>query len=105
MYITQDEFALLQQLDGASLTKTRWTWPTGGRTLVVDEIKGTLDGLILAEVELGGDEEFLPTPRHAVADVTSEDRYSGASLAHLTLDGATALLAEVVELVRRGGRP
>ncbi|HEX4126713.1 MAG TPA: hypothetical protein VHX67_03955 [Acidimicrobiales bacterium] len=71
----------------------------------MDEIKGTLEGLILAEVELAGDEEFLPAPHHAVADVTSEDRYSGGSLVHLTLDGTTALLAEVVELVQRGRRP
>ena len=104
MYLTEHEFELLGQLGGASLSKTRWQWPTGDHTLSVDQFKGSLDGLILAEVELGAHDALLPTLGLAIADVTAEDRFSGGRLAELSPDDAAALLASVAELVRLAGR-
>jgi CYTH domain-containing protein len=104
MYLSQSEFELLQQLEGASLSKTRWHWPTGAHTLAVDRFEGRLEGLILAEVELRDDEARLPALGLAVVDVTDEDQFSGGRLAHLSVEEAAALLASVNGLVRRGER-
>ena len=103
MYLSEHEFDLLGQLEGPSLRKTRWRWPIGGHTLSVDRFEGRLEGLILAEVELGEDEPLLPAHGLALADVTAEDRFSGGRLAHLTTEEAAALLASVVELARLAG--
>ena len=72
--------------------------------LSVDQFEGNLDGLVLAEVELREDAARLPALGLAVADVTSEDRFSGVRLAHLSVEEAALLLASVDELVRHGGR-
>jgi CYTH domain-containing protein len=104
MYLREHEFDLLGQLEGATLDKTRWQWPTGDHVLSVDQFEGNLDGLVLAEVELREDEARLPALGLAVADVTSEDRFSGVRLAHLSVEEAALLLASVDELVRHGGR-
>lgn len=100
MYLTEHEFELLGQLGGVPLSKTRWHWPTGGHSLSVDQFEGSLNGLILAEVELRAHDALLPAMGLAVADVTAEDRFSGGGLAQLSLDDAAALLAFVAELVR-----
>lgn len=104
MYLSEHEFDLLRQLEGATLHKTRWHWLIGAHTLSVDRFEGNLEGLILAEVELRDDDALLPAPGLAIADVTDEDRFSGGRLAQLSLDEAAALLASVDELVRRGRR-
>jgi CYTH domain-containing protein len=104
MYLSEHEFELLGQLGGVALHKTRWQWPTGDHTLSVDQFKGSLEGMVLAEVELRDDEALLPALGLAVVDVTSEDRFSGGRLAHLNVEEARSLLDSVAELVRLGGR-
>jgi len=104
MYLSKHEFELLEQLGGASLHKSRWHWPTGDHLLSVDVFEGSLDGLILAEVELGEDDPLLPALGLAMVDVTGEDRFSGGRLAQLSTEEAADLLSGVAELVRLGGR-
>jgi CYTH domain-containing protein len=104
MYLSEHEFELLDQLGGVTLHKTRWHWPAGDHVFSVDRFEGSLDGLILAEVELRQDESLLPAPDRAVLDVTTEDRFSGGHLAQLSTDAATALMTSVAELVRLEGR-
>lgn len=104
MYLSEHEFELLGQLEGASLRKTRWHWSTGDHTLSVDQFEGSLEGLVLGEVELRDDEALLPALGLCIADVTDEDRFSGGRLAHLSGEAARLLLASVDELVRHGGR-
>lgn len=101
LYLTLEEFELLAQLEAAPLHKVRHWWPVGGRELGVDEFRGSLEGLVLAEVELRADEALLPAPPLAVADVTQDDRFSGGRLARLSPEGAAALLADVAALVRQ----
>ena len=103
MYLSEHEFDLLGQLAGASLHKTRWHWPTSDHLLSVDVFRGGLDGLILAEVELGEHDPLLPALGLSVADVTGEDRFSGGSLAQLSVAEAAALMHAVEHLVRPGG--
>lgn len=105
MYLTEHEWDLLAQLGGATLHKTRWHWASGDRLFAVDQFRGRLEGLVLAEIELSEDEALLPALGLAVADVTHEDRFSGGHLAALSADEAVALLASAAELVQQGGHP
>jgi hypothetical protein len=104
MYLTKDEFDLLDQLEGASLHKTRWKWSSGDDVLSVDEFAGHLRGLVLAEIELTDDESRHAAPPLALADVTGEDRFSGGRLAHLSVGEAGKLQESISEIAREGGK-
>jgi CYTH domain-containing protein len=93
IYLSEEEYAVLADLDASELVKTRWRWTAGGRTLTVDIFHGCLEGLVLAEVELGVDEDRLAMPEGAVADVTDDNRYAGGALAALDARRAADLLA------------
>jgi CYTH domain-containing protein len=101
MYLSQREFEFLRTLGGTSLRKTRWQWSPGRRTLSVDQFHGSIEGLVLVEVELTLDEPYLDDPPYAVNDVTDEDRFSGGRLAGLSAAEAEALLADAAELAHR----
>jgi CYTH domain-containing protein len=98
MYLTKSEFELLGRLEGAELCKTRWRRDVDGVNLSVDQFRGSLDGLVLGELELAPDEARHPLPPFAVADVTEDDRFSGGRLAWLDDSEAAELLAIVSEM-------
>ncbi len=102
LYLTEEEYALLSRLEAAPLHKVRHAWPAGGREYSVDAFTGDLEGLVLAEIELGPDEPLLPPPPLTAADVTHDDRFSGGRLAALPPEDAVVLLADVAALLRRG---
>jgi len=91
LYLSQAEYDLLRGLPdlpdlpdlpgrpAAELTKTRLSFPP----YVVDVFGPPRHGLVLAEVELGTDAELAacPPPPGAVAEVTSDDRFTGGRLA------------------------
>ena len=63
--------------------KTRYRMDVGARTAEIDVFHGSLDGLVLVEVEfssMGELEEFEP-PEWFGDEVTEDDRYANASLA------------------------
>lgn len=97
IYLREHEYELLGGLEAATLNKTRWHWRWADRVLSVDEFHGRLTGLVLAEIELGADDDLLKPPEGAVADVTHDDRFSGGSLAWLDERGVKQLLAEAAE--------
>ena len=97
IYLREHEYELLGGLEVATLNKTRWHWRWADRVLSVDEFHGRLTGLVLAEIELGADDDLLKPPEGAVADVTHDDRFSGGSLAWLDERGVKQLLAEAAE--------
>ncbi len=107
IYLTEGEFVLLGQLEGAMVSKTRWRWHVGDRVLSVDQFSGHLAGLVLAEVELGPEESAPPPPLLARADVTEDDRFSGGRLANLGPAGARDLLQVVAAMSgeAQGGAP
>ena len=76
-----EEYEAVRALPAAELRKTRWRVTWEGHQRAVDEFHGPLGGLVLAEVELGLDDPFLPSPPFARLDVTHDDRYSGGALA------------------------
>jgi len=84
LYLSQSEFELLGQIEGATLSKTRWQWSVGDTVMSVDQFGDHLEGLVLAEMELPLNGASLPAPPLAVADVTEDDRFSGGRLASLT---------------------
>lgn len=81
MYLSADEHARLCELPGRDLAKTRTVVPTPSHTFVVDEYRGRLQGLRLAEVEVGDASEPEALPAWLADEVTSDDRYSGGYLA------------------------
>jgi len=96
MYLSQSEFELLGQVEGATLSKTRWHWSPGHRRFSVDQFDERLAGLVVAETERPVDGVGPTRPPLAVADVTEDDRFSGGCLASLTLSEAEDLLKVVV---------
>ena len=101
IYLSEQEYLALINLDARSLSKTRWHWDFSGRSMAADDFHGPLAGLVLAEVELGLDDERLPMPPGAIADVTDDDRFSGGALASLGERGAE----DFMRIVARMGTP
>jgi CYTH domain-containing protein len=98
MYLSEPEFELLGHLEGAELCKTRWRWNVDDVLLSVDEFRGSLEGLVLAELELASDDVRHPLPPCAIADVSDDDRFSGGRLAWLDDSEAAELLATVSKM-------
>lgn len=71
--------ALLQTTD-LKVEKTRHLVNIGSHTFEVDEFEGANAGLIVAEVELSSVNEEHPIPDWLGREVTSENKYSNASL-------------------------
>jgi CYTH domain-containing protein len=78
-YLSPAEYDLLATLPAAGLAKTRLFFPP----YAVDVFGPPRQGLVLAEVELGSDAELAacPAPAGSVAEVTSDDRFTGGRLA------------------------
>lgn len=91
IYLTEAEYERLRAMPAAELRKDRRHFRWADHVLAVDVFLGRHEGLVLAEVELGVDDPFLPPPPSAVADVTHDDRFSGGSLAAAS-DGELALI-------------
>jgi CYTH domain-containing protein len=84
LYLTEREFQIFDQLPGDALSKTRWRWAVGGRVFSVDQYRGQLDGLVLAEIETSGALPVSPPPSCVLAEVTQDERYTGGRLASMT---------------------
>lgn len=98
MYLSQSEFQLLGQVEGAVLSKTRWHWSVGDWVYSVDQFGERLRGLVLAESELPVEGVGPTTPPLAVAEVTEDDRFSGGRLACLSRPGAEEFLKTVATI-------
>lgn len=96
LYLSADEHAALAALPADVITKTRWAATWAGTELAIDEFHGQLSGLVLAETELGPDDQLLGLPDFAVRDVTHDDRFSGGALATMGAAEIGTLLAPAV---------
>ena len=84
IYLQPEEFALLADLPGLRLSKTRHHLRAPpGVALSIDRFHGALEGLILAEAEFDDVERLkaFPMPDFALCEVTDDPRYGGACLA------------------------
>ena len=61
--------------------KTRWIVPAGVRKFEVDEFHGENEGLVMAEIELGSEDETFERPSWLGEEVTGDKRYYNAYLA------------------------
>jgi hypothetical protein len=83
LYLQPEEFAMLVDLPGRRLTKTRHHLRAPpGVAMSVDRFHGALEGLILAEAEFENAESLkaFPTPDFALREVTDDPRYGGGHL-------------------------
>ncbi|MCX6318267.1 MAG: CYTH domain-containing protein [Bacteroidetes bacterium] len=71
---------LLDQFSLSELEKTRCHISMGQHTWEVDVFAGDNAGLIVAEIELTGEEETFPIPEWIADEVTGEDRYYNSNL-------------------------
>ena len=79
--ITLDEAEHLMQLcEPGIIDKTRWLVKSGTHTFEVDEFFGENEGLVMAEVELGAEDESYEKPDFIGQEVTGDRRYYNSHL-------------------------
>ncbi len=80
LYLDETEWARLAGLPGKALEKQRVRVSLAGVVVAVDEFRGDLSGLVLAEIEGGG--TVVPPANWPVrSEVTGDERYTGVALA------------------------
>ena len=98
IYLDEAEYEVLSVFEANELRKNRYPFEHGGRLYSVDVFLGDLRGLILAETDFDTDAEMdaFPAPPFALADVSREPLFTGASLVGLTAEDLRAALKGVV---------
>ena len=76
----KDAKELLELRDGALIDKTRYLVKVGDHVFEVDVFSGDNDGLVMAEVELGSEDEAFEKPQWLGEEVTGDRRYYNSSL-------------------------
>ncbi|HET8846500.1 MAG TPA: hypothetical protein VFN35_33865 [Ktedonobacteraceae bacterium] len=96
-YLSEAEYIfLISTLPAQILEKRRYRFYEGTIPMAIDQFQGPLEGLVIAEVDFGpdGDPSSLPMPSFAVAEVTDDERFTGARLAVTTRAQLQTLLDE-----------
>jgi CYTH domain-containing protein len=96
-YISESEYVLLAStLPSHRLEKRRLFLKVGNIPMLIDQFQGQLEGLVIAEVDFGpnGDPSSLTMPSFALAEVTDDERFTGARLALTTSSQLKKLLDE-----------
>ncbi|MBR4730979.1 MAG: CYTH domain-containing protein [Prevotella sp.] len=79
--ITLDEAEQLMKLcEPGIIDKTRYLVKSGKHTFEVDEFFGENEGLVIAEVELGAEDESYEKPDFIGQEVTGDSRYYNSHL-------------------------
>ncbi len=79
--ITKDEaLSLMRLCEPGIVDKTRWLVPVGQHTYEVDEFHGDNEGLVVAEVELGSEDEAYERAPFLGEEVTGDRKYYNSSL-------------------------
>ena len=76
----EDALQLMLLCEPGIIDKTRWLVKAGDHTFEVDEFFGDNEGLVIAEVELGSEEETFERPSWLGKEVTGDRRYYNSSL-------------------------
>lgn len=71
---------LLKLCDGGVIDKSRFLVPVGSHTFEVDEFYGANQGLTVAEVELGSEDEAFEKPSWLGSEVTGDKKYYNSHL-------------------------
>jgi CYTH domain-containing protein len=78
-----DAMDLLRICGDRVLDKTRYDVEYAGRDWEVDIFHGANDGLVVAELELAGEDDVFRLPDWVTAEVTSDPRYSNSYLVQI----------------------
>lgn len=79
--ISKDEaLSLLHLCEPGIIDKIRWLVPLGGHTYEVDEFFGDNAGLVVAEIELGHEDEAYERAPFLGKEVTGDRKYYNSSL-------------------------
>lgn len=79
--ITKEEaLSLMRLCEPGIVDKVRWLVPIGRHTYEVDEFFGDNEGLVVAEVELGDENEPYERAPFITEEVTGDRRYYNSSL-------------------------
>ena len=79
--ITKDEaLSLMTLCEPGIIDKVRWLVPMGAHTYEVDEFLGDNAGLVVAEVELGSEDEAYERAPFLGQEVTGDRKYYNSSL-------------------------
>jgi CYTH domain-containing protein len=96
-YISEAEYVFLAStLPSHLLEKKRLRFHGETIPMAIDQFQGTLQGLVIAEIDFGpdGDPSSFPMPSFALAEVTDDERFTGARLALTTHQQIKTLLDE-----------
>lgn len=96
-YLSETEYVFLAStLPSHGLEKRRFRFYGETIPIAIDQFQGPLEGLVIAEVDFGsnGDPSSLAMPSFALAEVTDDERFTGAHLALTTHAQVKALLEE-----------
>ena len=77
---TADAEDLLNLAAGSVIEKTRYSIPAGEHVFEVDEFYGENGGLVVAEIELGHEDDVFTKPGWLGKEVTGDPRYYNAQL-------------------------
>lgn len=93
IYLSPSEYETLCELPSRKIRKVRSLHSSSLRRFAIDVFAGRHEGLILAELELGADDQRMMMPSFAIDDVTNDHRFSGGALAQATDAELKVLLA------------
>ncbi len=71
---------LLEICEAGVIDKTRFLVKSGAHTFEVDEFYGDNQGLVVAEVELGSEDEAFEKPKWIAEEVTGQNKYYNSML-------------------------
>jgi adenylate cyclase len=75
-----DALALLQLCERPAVEKKRYIVPNGAHVWEVDVFEGVNEGLIVAEIELGSEDEAFDKPNWLGNEVSGDRKYSNSAL-------------------------
>jgi CYTH domain-containing protein len=75
-----DALALLQLCERPAVEKKRYIVPNGAHVWEVDVFEGVNEGLVVAEIELGSEDEAFDKPNWLGNEVSSDRKYSNSEL-------------------------
>jgi CYTH domain-containing protein len=74
---------ILEDAEFPAVFKSRYLWVGGdGNTWEIDHFEGTLEGLVLAEIELSSIDDEIHIPQWIGAEITGKHQWSNSSLAY-----------------------
>lgn len=79
----QEAEALLLLCEGGIISKQRWKIKQGEHIWEVDRFEGDNAGLVVAEIELGSEDESFDKPSWIGAEVSDDPRYFNGALSRM----------------------